>query len=54
MASTIDAETDRRAFIQANTRAILPPLVPEVLLHLAGVSVPLWQNTEEELDEMNV
>ena len=54
MASTVDTETDRRAFIRANTRALQPPLVPEVWLHLAEESVPLWQKTEEELGEMNV
>ena len=54
MASTFDTETDRRAFIRANTRALQPPLVPEVWLHLAEESVPLWQKTEEELGEMNV
>jgi predicted nicotinamide N-methyase len=36
-------------FIRANT-AILPvPLVPEISLHIAHESVPLWQKTEEEL-----
>ncbi len=42
------------AFIVANTRLLAPPLVPEVLLHLAEESVPIWQKTEEELGEMNV
>ncbi|WP_373503119.1 methyltransferase [Aestuariivirga sp.] len=31
-----------------------PPLVPEVLLHLAHEAVPLWQKTEEELGEMGL
>lgn len=43
-----------RAFIAENTRILAPPLVPEILLHLAEESVPIWQKTEEELGEMNV
>ncbi len=49
--------TDREAvagFIRANTRLLAPPLVPEITLHLAEESVPIWQKTEEELGEMNV
>jgi len=42
------------AFIRANTRLLAPPLVPEIRLHLAEESVPIWQKTEEELGEMNV
>ena len=42
------------AFIRANTRLMAPPLVPEILLHLAEESLPIWRNTEEELGEMNV
>jgi predicted nicotinamide N-methyase len=42
------------AFITANTRVLSPPLVPEIVLHLAEESVPIWQKTEEELGEMNV
>jgi predicted nicotinamide N-methyase len=45
---------DAPAFIAANTRLLSPPLVPEVVLHLAEESVPIWQKTEEELGEMNV
>lgn len=41
-------------FIRANTRLLAPPLVPEIMLHLAEESVPLWQKTEEELEEMNL
>ena len=41
-------------FIRANTRLLSPPLVPEIKLHLAEESVPIWQKTEEELGEMNV
>jgi hypothetical protein len=43
-----------RAFIIANTKLLAPPLVPEIKLHLAEESVPLWQKTEEELGEMNI
>ncbi|MCB1510374.1 MAG: methyltransferase [Hyphomicrobiaceae bacterium] len=41
-------------FIQANTKPLVPPLVPEIVLHLAEESLPIWQKTEEELGEMNV
>jgi predicted nicotinamide N-methyase len=30
---------------------LTPPLVPEVLLHLAEESLPIWQKTEEQLGE---
>ena len=42
------------AFIRANTRLMAPPLVPEIVLHLAEESLPIWRKTEEELGEMNV
>ena len=41
-------------FIRANTKLLAPPLVPEIQLHLATESLPIWQKTEEELGEMNV
>ncbi len=41
-------------FIKAQTEILSPPLVPEVKLHLAHESVPLWQKTEEELGEMGL
>ena len=41
--------TDPRAFILANTRLKPVPHVPEIVLHVADESVPLWQKTEEEL-----
>lgn len=47
-------EAAARSFIVANTRALSPPLVPEIRLHLAEESLPIWQKTEEELGEMNV
>ena len=45
---------DAPAFIRDNTRLIAPPLVPEIRLHLAEESVPIWLKTEEELGEINV
>jgi predicted nicotinamide N-methyase len=42
------------AFIRANTRLMAPPLVPEIRLHLAEESLPIWLKTEEELGEINV
>jgi predicted nicotinamide N-methyase len=49
--------TDRAGlaqFIAQNTELLAPPLVPEILLHLAAESLPIWQKTEDELGEMNV
>lgn len=43
-----------RRFIASNTRLMSPPLVPEIKLHLAEESLPIWQKTEEELGEMNI
>ena len=40
---------DIPAFIRANTRLLAPPLVPEIVLHLAEESLPIWRKTEEEL-----
>jgi predicted nicotinamide N-methyase len=40
---------DAASFIRANTAIMLPPLVPEIRLHLAGEITPLWQATEETL-----
>ena len=41
--------SDHRAFILANTRLRPVPHVPELRLHLADESMPLWSKTEEEL-----
>jgi len=41
-------------FILANTRLLAVPLVPEIRLHLAEESLPIWQKTEEELGRINV
>ena len=43
-----------QSFIRANTRLLSPPLVPEIKLHLAEESLPIWQKTEEQLGELNV
>ena len=45
---------DGAAFIRANTKLLPVPLVPEIRLHLAEESLPIWRKTEEELGEMNV
>jgi predicted nicotinamide N-methyase len=45
---------DRSGFILANTRLLTPPLVPEIRLHLAEESLPIWRKTEEELGEMGL
>ncbi|MFN0219361.1 MAG: class I SAM-dependent methyltransferase [Hyphomicrobium sp.] len=42
------------AFICSNTRLLSPPLTPEIVLHLAVESMPIWQKTEDDLGEMNV
>ncbi len=47
-------EPRTRTFIKANTRLLRPPLVPEVQLHLAEESLPIWRKTEEQLGELNV
>ncbi len=45
---------DRSGFILANTRLLTPPLVPEIHLHLAEESLPIWRKTEEELGEIGL
>jgi predicted nicotinamide N-methyase len=45
---------DPKQFIRTNTRLLAPPLVPEIRLHIAEESIPLWQKTEEELGAMNL
>ena len=37
---------DWPAFILANTKRLSPPLTPEIALHLAEESLPIWQKTE--------
>jgi predicted nicotinamide N-methyase len=53
---TVSIDTPQRMadFIRANTKLLAPPLVPEIRLHLAEESLPIWTKTEEELGEMNV
>lgn len=48
------AKPDWGQFIRDNTRLLAPPLVPEIQLHLAEESLPIWRKTEEELGQMNV
>lgn len=45
---------DPLAFIRDNTKLLAPPLVPEIRLHLAAEALPLWEKTEEELDEIGL
>src|SRR5262249_3511494 len=45
---------DPRAFLLANTRLRPVPRVPEIMLHVADESVPIWQKTEEELGEIGL
>jgi predicted nicotinamide N-methyase len=45
---------DPAEFIRANTGLLPVPLVPEISLHLAEESLPIWRKTEEELGAMNV
>jgi predicted nicotinamide N-methyase len=40
---------DRKAFIRANTRLKPVPHVPEISLHVADESLPIWEKTEEQL-----
>jgi predicted nicotinamide N-methyase len=49
-----EIQASAAAFITGNTRVLSPPLVPEIRLHLAEESLPIWQKTEEELGEINV
>lgn len=41
-------------FIRDNTRLLNPPLTPELVLHLAVESLPIWHKTEEELGELGL
>src|SRR5438046_4427952 len=45
---------DPPTFIRANTKLLAVPLVPEIRLHIAEESGPIWQKTEEELGAMNI
>jgi predicted nicotinamide N-methyase len=48
-----DAHAVQR-FIEANTKRLAPPLVPEIKLHLAEESLAIWRKTEEDLGAINV
>lgn len=50
----VDRPDAVKKFILANTVVLAPPLVPELKLHLAEESMPLWHKTEEELGELNL
>jgi predicted nicotinamide N-methyase len=45
---------DPTAFIRASTRLQPVPHAPEISLHLADEVTPLWQKTEEELQEIGL
>jgi predicted nicotinamide N-methyase len=45
----ISRREDRAAaFVRANTHLMAPPLVPEVMLHVAGEPIALWELTERD------
>ena len=48
------AAMDPAAFIRSNTKLLPVPLVPEIRLHIAEESLPIWEKTEEELGAMNI
>jgi predicted nicotinamide N-methyase len=48
-----DPESARR-FIVRNTKLVRPPLIPEIQLHLAEESLPIWQNSEDDLGKINL
>jgi predicted nicotinamide N-methyase len=52
--SSLNSPASERDFILANTRLLVPPLVPELRLRLADEAVPIWKKTEEELGEMGL
>jgi len=41
--------SDPAAFVRAQTALVVPPLVPEIRLHLASAVTPLWRATEATL-----
>jgi predicted nicotinamide N-methyase len=49
--SSDKALADAGAFIRANTAIAVPPLVPEIRLHLASEVTPLWHATEATLQQ---
>lgn len=51
---TVPAARDPAAFIRDNTVLKAPTLVPEIRLHLADAALPLWEKTEEELEQVGL
>tara|TARA_R110000744_G_scaffold36034_2_gene83114 strand:- start:7932 stop:8630 length:699 start_codon:yes stop_codon:yes gene_type:complete len=45
---------DPVAFLRAHTALLAPPLVPEIQLHLAIETAPIWQQSEEALGAMGL
>jgi predicted nicotinamide N-methyase len=45
---------DTKTFVREYAALSSPPLVPEVALYLAEEALPLWEKTEEELQEIGV
>lgn len=45
---------DDAAFVRGSTALACPPLVPEILLHLASEITPIWQATEAWLERSGV
>ncbi len=45
---------DREVFIRENTTASAPPLVPELVLHLASDAMTLWEATEADLAQLGL
>lgn len=48
------AQDSRTRFICDQTRILAPPLVPEIILHLAHEAMPLWEKTERELEQIGL
>lgn len=44
---------DYRQFVEQTTSPGTPPLVPEIVLHMAQKVIPLWQRIEEETGQSN-
>jgi predicted nicotinamide N-methyase len=44
----------RRSFIQSQTTLSVPPLTPEIKLHLATEITPIWEATEATLEANNL
>lgn len=49
-----ETASDYRTFILQNTRLTRPTLVPEIKLHLADASMPLWQKTVDDLEGIGI